>query len=358
MSSTDPIVVVGASAGGFEALKTLIGGLPADFPAPVFVVWHMSPDIRGVMPDVLNRFQTLYATHARDGEKIEPGRVYIAPPDRHLLVENSHVRLTRGPKENRFRPAVDPLFRSAAYHYGPNVIGIILSGALDDGTSGLWMVKHRGGTTIVQHPVDAEVPSMPENALREVIVDHVVSVAEMPGLLIRLIENRREEPGETDHQFDEKENRIAEAEIGIAAEENALERGVMDMGELSPYTCPDCHGVLSSILEGNRKRFRCHTGHAFSADSLLTTVTENIEQSLWDAVRGIEESIIMLNHMGDHFSEVNEPRLAAMYFQKANEAAGRADKIREALFSHEQLSKETIKQEANEVEEAVTGTRA
>ncbi|HTD92609.1 MAG TPA: chemotaxis protein CheB, partial [Chitinophagaceae bacterium] len=165
-----PLIVIGASAGGFEALKTLVQNLPADFPAPIFVVWHMSPDVPGILPQVLNKQNSIYAASAYDMEPIQKNRIYVAPPDRHLLIDRGFVRVTNGPKENRFRPAVDPLFRSAAYVYGPRVIGIILSGALDDGTSGLWNVKRSGGTTIVQDPLDAEVASMPANAMREVRV--------------------------------------------------------------------------------------------------------------------------------------------------------------------------------------------
>ena len=170
--ATRNIIVIGASAGGFDALKKLVGDLPEDLQASVFVVWHMSPDVRGVLPQVLNNANTICAAHACDNEPIEPNRIYVAPPDRHLLVENGRVRVTRGPKENRFRPAVDPLFRSAAHTYNNQVIGVVLSGALDDGTAGLWTIKHRGGVAVVQDPSDAEVPSMPENAMREVAVDH------------------------------------------------------------------------------------------------------------------------------------------------------------------------------------------
>jgi two-component system, chemotaxis family, protein-glutamate methylesterase/glutaminase len=346
------MIVVGASSGGFEALKSLVAGLPRDFPASIFVVWHMSPNVRGVLPQVLNRSQTIHAAHALDHEQIELGRIYIAPPDRHLIIENSRMLVTRGPKENRFRPAVDPLFRSAAYHYGPRVIGIVLSGALDDGTSGLWTIKHRGGVAIVQDPADAEVPSMPENAIREVDVDHVVPVAEMAELLVRLTSEEIPETAEGAMRPDENENRKTETEISIAAEDAALDRGVVELGELTPYTCPECHGVLSSIEDGKRKRFRCHTGHAFSAEALLSSMTENIEESLWSAIRGVDESIMMLNHMGDHFAEVNEPKLAALYFQKANEASRRNDMIREVVFSHENLSKDGIRQEAEDLDEA------
>ncbi len=346
MSSQSPIIVIGASAGGFEALKTLIGGLSPDFATPIFIVWHVSADSPGVLPEVLNRYRNGSAAHARDHEPIEEGRIYIAPPDKHLLVENSHVRVSRGPKENRFRPAVDPLFRSAAYHYGPDAIGIVLSGVLDDGTSGLWTIKHRGGKAIVQHPYDAEVRSMPESAIRDVQVDHIVPVAEMPELLERLTSELKSRPKGIEMEFSEYEQKKTETELDIASEANALDKGVLELGELSPYTCPECHGVLSTIFDGNLRRFRCHTGHAFSPDSLLANLTENIENSLWSALRGIDESIIMLNHMGDHFAEANDVKLAALFFQKANESARRGNLIREALSAHEQLSFEVVKEQS------------
>ncbi|HEX8637114.1 MAG TPA: chemotaxis protein CheB [Pyrinomonadaceae bacterium] len=338
------IIVIGASAGGFEAMKKIVAGLPRDFAASIFVVWHMAADIRGVLPQVLNRAATVRAAHADDGEAIVPNRIYVAPPDHHLLVERDRVRVARGPKENRFRPAVDPLFRSAAYAYGARVIGVILSGALDDGTAGLWMIKQRGGLAIVQDPLDAEVPSMPENARREVEIDYSVSAAEMADLLVRLSKQEVADVSEAKMEKDEK----TEIEIGIAAEDNAFERNIMKFGELTPFTCPDCHGVLFSLKDGKRSRFRCHTGHAFSADSLLTTVTENIEEGLWNAIRGVEESIMLLNHMGDHFAEINQTKLAALYFQKAKEAQTRASLVREVVMKHERLSNDSLFHQAEE----------
>ena len=340
------IIVVGASAGGFEALKTLVGSLPRDFGATVFIVWHISPDVRGVLPQVLNRFNTLPAAHPFDGETIAPNRIYVAPPDHHLLIEEGRVRVTRGPKENRFRPAVDPLFRSAAYAYNQRVIGVVLSGALDDGTAGLWTIKNRGGIAIVQDPRDAEVPSMPENALREVAIDYTVPISEMARLLVRLSQEQiaADQVSMKENGDDEKTN----IEIRIAAEDSAFESGFMKLGALSPFTCPDCHGVLSTLKEGKRLRFRCHTGHAFSADSLLATVTENIEDSLYSAVRAIEESIMLLNHMGDHFAEVNQTKLAALYFKKANEIRERARIVRQTVMAHEQLSGDSLRQQAEE----------
>ncbi|MCH5598844.1 chemotaxis protein CheB [Niabella ginsengisoli] len=180
------IIVIGASTGGFEAIQKLVSGLPRHLPASVFIVWHISPEVRGLLPTVLNKYDTLPAVNAFDGQLIEEGHIYVAPPDHHLILEEGRMRITRGPKENRFRPAVDPLFRSAAYVYGSKVIGIVLSGALDDGTAGLWMVKHFGGTVVVQDPSDAAMPSMPQSVLRAVKVDYCVPVAEIPLLLERL----------------------------------------------------------------------------------------------------------------------------------------------------------------------------
>jgi two-component system chemotaxis response regulator CheB len=341
------IVVIGASAGGFEALKKLAAGLPKDLEASLFIVWHMSPDIRGVLPQVLNRADTVYAAHAHDGESIKTNRIYVAPPDRHLVIEEGRIRVTRGPKENRFRPAVDPLFRSAAYVYGRRVIGVVLSGALDDGTAGLWQIKNRGGLAIVQDPHDAEVPSMPENALREVAVDYSVPISEMPDLLVKLSSEQVAETSEIVME-ETAENKKTEIEIRIAAHDNAFEMGVMKLGHLTPFTCPECHGVLLSLKDGTRARFRCHTGHAFSADALLTAVTENIEDSLWSAIRGVEESVMLLNHLGDHFAELNQTKLAALYFQKAREAEGRTEFVRKAVRLHEQLSKDSLFQEVEE----------
>lgn len=339
------IIVIGASAGGFEALKKLTADLPEDLPASIFVVWHMAADLRGVLPQVLNRAGTIFAAHASDGEAIVENRIYVAPPDHHLLVERGRVRVTRGPKENRFRPAVDPLFRSAADAYHNRVVGVILSGALDDGTAGLWTIKHRGGLAIVQDPTDAEVPSMPESAMREVEIDYKVPMAEMAELLVRLSQEKVMETSQTVME-ETAENKKTRIEIRIAAEASGFESGVMQIGTLSPYTCPECHGVLSALSDGGIRRFRCHTGHAYSADSLLATVTENIENSLYDAIRGVEESVMLLNHLGDHFAEVNQPKLAALYFKKANEAEARTRLVRQAVLSHERLSKDNLLEQA------------
>lgn len=340
---TRNIIVVGASAGGFNALKKLVKDLPPDLGASIFVVWHISPDVTSVMPQVLNRAGEIPAASAIDGEAIEPNRIYVAPPDHHLLIEPGRVRVTKGPKENRFRPAVDPLFRSAAYTYGRRVIGVILTGALDDGTSGLWTIKYFGGTAIAQHPNDAEVASMPENAIREVEVDYIVPVDEMAKLLVNLTKEQVETS-----EAAMGENKQTELEISIAAEDSAFESGIMSYGDLTPYTCPDCHGVLVKLKDGERPRYRCHTGHAFSADSLLATLTENIEDSMWNAIRGVEESIMLLNQVGEHLANNDQINLSALYFKKAHQAERRVEILRETVMNHERLSKDSLREQADE----------
>lgn len=334
------IIVIGASSGGFQAMKTVISDLPPDLDASIFIVWHMSPDVRSVLPHTLNKINRIQAAHARDREEILPNRIYIAQPDHHLLVEEGHVRVTHGPKENRFRPAVDPLFRSAAYAYGSRVIGVVLSGALDDGTAGLWSIKNFGGTTVVQDPRDAEMPSMPENALQQVKIDYCLPAAELGGLLVRLSAEKRVQNSK------EMDPEQTKSEIEVAAENSKLAMQLFTNGKLSEFTCPDCHGVLARIMEGDLIRYRCHTGHAFSADTLLAAITENIEISMYSAIRGVEESVLLLNHIGDHFAEANNAKLAAMYFKKAKEADERADLVRKAVFDHERLSKEALAQQA------------
>lgn len=343
---TRNIIVIGASAGGFEAIQTLVAALPRSLPASIFIVWHMAAEVTGILPHVLNKYDTLPAANAVDNEVIEQGRIYVAPPDQHLILKDGRVRLSRGPKENRFRPAVDPLFRSAANVYGEQVIGIILSGALDDGTSGLWTVKQRGGLAIVQHPRDAAVSSMPESALREVDVDYSVPVAEMPVLLERLCLEQLPSSPKNGLPAMEHDG-LLKTEIRLASLEGVPDKDIYQFGEMSPYACPECHGVLAALRDGGRVRFRCHTGHAYSAESLLASVGESIEDSVWNAIRGIEESVMLLNHMGDHHAEANETHLAARYFQKAEEAGGRLKALKAVLDGNETLTSERIAAEGD-----------
>ncbi len=340
------IIVIGASAGGYDALIKLVSGLDEGIDAAIFIVWHMSPEIKGFLPKSIGKATTLYTANATDRESIIMGRIYVAPTDRHLIIEHGRVRVTKGPKENRFRPAVDPLFRSAAYAYGPRVIGIVLSGALDDGTAGLWAIKQQGGTAIVQDPRDAEVKSMPENALKQVEVDYCVPVSEMPDLIYKLTQ----EPVINNHS-DQMVVPNIQHEVQIAIEDEGTYTEPNPLGQLTNLTCPECSGVLSAIVENDRVRYRCHTGHAFSADSLLYSIGDSIEQSLWNVVRSIKESIFLLDHIGDHFAEANNPRLAALYFNKSKEAAKRIKFVHEALATHEHLTTESIEHQPQQSKE-------
>lgn len=340
------IIVIGASAGGFEVLKEIVSDFPADFDAAVFIVWHMSPDVRGILPHALSRVGKLPAANARDHESIKNGRIYVAPPDHHMILEKDTIRISRGPKENRFRPAIDPLFRSAAFSHKNRVIGVILSGALDDGTAGLWAIKQRGGIAVVQEPGEAEVPQMPESAIAAVHVDYILPAADIGSKLIQLTEEEVKEINFDNMEANDKIKNEIKASLSEAASDYMFLGG-----KLTPYTCPECHGVLSSIKEGGRLRFRCHTGHAFSADSLLAAISESIEESFWSTIRNVQESVFLLNHMGDHFAEVNEPRIAANFFKKAQEARKNCDMIRKIVFEHEQLSIDKIEDEVLEKSE-------
>jgi two-component system chemotaxis response regulator CheB len=334
------IVVVGASAGGMEALQKLVSRLPRDFPASLFIVWHLAPGTKSILPEILSKAGALKAVHPEDGDRIEAGRIYVAPNDHHMLLEKGTIRVARGPKENRFRPAVDPLFRSAAYVYGPRVIGVVLTGALDDGTAGLWTIKLRGGTAIVQEPSEALIRSMPLNALDNVEVDHKLPVGEIGELLGRLVR----EPAAPTPMVAARENDKTVREIHIAREHDALEEGVFRFGELSPFTCPECHGVLAMLREGKIVRFRCHTGHAFSADSLLAANGEEVEARLWDAVRASDESVFLLNRLGEEFAKAGNTAAAERCFDEAREAHERMRPVRDAATGSEALNVQRLRE--------------
>lgn len=321
------VVVIGASAGGIEALKSLVAELPEGFPASICVVLHTSPEAPGILDAILRRAGRLPTRAVRAPERLRPGHVYVAVPDHHLVVEPSVVRGTRGPRENRFRPAVDPLFRSAAQTYGPRVIGVILTGGLDDGTAGLWAVKQLGGLAVVQDPADALVPSMPQSALGNVNVDHCVPLAAMPALLVRLTaKNLAEEGGYTVPE-------PMQIEVKIAQEDPALAAGVERLGGPSRYACPECHGVLLEVKDGDRARFRCHTGHAYSAESLIADFDDKIEEALWNSVRALQEKEIFVLHLAEHARASDDASLAGTLMSRAEQARERAALVRSATLA-------------------------
>jgi two-component system chemotaxis response regulator CheB len=274
------IVVVGASAGGVEALSRLIASLPADFPAAVFVVLHVSPG-GSVLPAILGRAGRLPVTHAVDGEPIDEGRVYVAPPDRHLLVEPGRVRVIGGPRQNGHRPGIDPLFRTAAWAYGSRVVGVVLTGTLDDGALGCRSIKARGGVTLVQDPDEAAYGSMPENAIRYDQPDAVAPVDEIAETLIDLANGA----GQTESEA------AVDDPPPIEALEGDEER--QTNGRVSPYVCPECSGTLWEIGEGAEGlvRFRCRVGHAYSADTMDLAQGTAVETALWTALRALEERV-------------------------------------------------------------------
>jgi two-component system chemotaxis response regulator CheB len=328
------IVVIGASAGGVSALLELVKALPTNFPAPIFVVQHVGPDSPSILPQLLSSVSALKARHPQSGQTVEPGVIYVAPPDHHLLLEGNTVLVTRGPKENRFRPSIDALFRSAAYTYGPRVIGVVLTGYLDDGTSGLWSVQRMGGLTIVQDPHDAEQPSMPTNALEYVKPDHLVPLAQLGPLLVRLTaELAPGRPHLPAAQLD-----LLRIELTIAKQGGGFELGIIDRGKLTPFTCPDCHGALTQLIEGKLIRYRCHTGHAYTVSALLSEVTQSVESLLYQSMRGLEETSMLLHNLGMHYTENQEATVAELFFQKADKAGQQARVVHDSILKHEALS--------------------
>ena len=328
------IVVIGASSGGIVALLDLVRTLPADFPAPIFVVQHVAADSPSILPQLLDHASPLRAVHPRHGETVEAGVIYVAPPDHHLLVENDKLLVTRGPKENRFRPSIDALFRSAAYSYGPRVIGVVLTGYLDDGTSGLWTVQRLGGLTVVQDPQDAASPAMPANALQYVDADHVVPLAALGALLSRLTA----EPAPARPHVSKQELALLGIELTIARHDNAFELGIIDKGELTPFTCPDCHGALTQLVQGRLIRYRCHTGHAYTLNALMSEVSTSVESMLYQTMRGLEEAKMLLHKLGEHFEKDDQPTVAKLFFRKAATTGEQARVVHDSIMAHEALS--------------------
>jgi len=310
-----------------EALQALVRGLPPTLAAAVFVVWHIPAHSGGVLPVVLDRAGALPAAHARTGEPIERGRIYVAPPDRHLLLEPGQVRLTRGPKENHFRPAVDPLFRSAAIAYGARVMGVVLSGALNDGTAGLWTIKDRGGLAVVQEPDEALYPSMPLSALEHVDIDHRRPVAELGPLLAELAQLPAHDAGGAAVSDDLR------IENCIAMEDNALELGVTSLGAPSLYTCPECHGVLLQLHGDGPLRFRCHTGHAFTAEALVANADDAIEEQLWSVVRAMDEHLLLLRQLADQLHAAGTSAAAERLRAQAHAVAQQTQTVRQLVLA-------------------------
>jgi two-component system chemotaxis response regulator CheB len=328
---TRDIVVVGASAGGVEALSRLVADLPPDFPGSVFVVLHVPAHGTSMMPRILSRAGPLPATHPADGEPIEAGRVYVAPPDRHLLLADGRMRVVLGPRENRHRPAVDPLFRSAARWYGPRVVGVVLTGALDDGTAGLLAVKQRGGYAIVQDPDEAPAPGMPASALQHVAVDARLPLSEIAPRLTCLARDviptgRIKDGARLVPEQMEYEDRIA------GLDEGALS-GDGRPGDPSAFSCPDCGGVLWELHDDTLTRYRCRVGHAYSSASLLGSQTETYEAALWTALRALEEKLALSRRLVERARQQGHRHAEARFAEQAADVERHATALREMLLT-------------------------
>lgn len=318
--------MVGASAGGVEALKGLASALPADLPAAVFVVLHVPADGRSVLPSILARAGRLPAVHPPDGAPIETGRIYVAPPDRHLLVGPGHVRLTRGPRENGHRPAVDVLFRTAALAYGPRVVGVVLSGALDDGTAGMAAVKERGGLCVAQHPDDAIYSSMPASAIEHTPMDYIEPVAEIGPLLDRLArEQLRDEQGRAPIPA------MLEAEVEAAEMDEAALDSAERPGTPAGFGCPDCGGALWDVSLEDLIRFRCRVGHAWGVDSLLAAQGNALEAALWTALRALEERAALSDRLTTRAHARGHAQTARRFADEARDSRRRARLIARVL---------------------------
>src|SRR3954468_12891678 len=326
---THDIVVIGASAGGVEALSALVAELPRSLRAAVFVVLHVSRG-RSVLPEILTRAGRLPAAHPADGDRLEYGRIYVARPDHHLTLEEGVIRVVHGPTENGYRPAVDPLFRSAARVYGPRVIGVILTGALDDGTAGLAAVKEAGGVAIVQDPDEAFASSMPRSARAFVAVDHVLPVREI-GVLIAGLTN--EQAGSRPV---EEGPHVRAIETDLGPPNIALD-GSDRPGKVSVFTCPECHGTLWEADERGIVRFRCRVGHEYSAESMLAAQTDSVDRALWTALRSVEERAALTHRLAERACKRGHHWVARAFDERALAADGHAAVLRELVVTRATL---------------------
>lgn len=309
------VLALGASAGGIEALTRVVSGLPADLPASVFIVQHTDAGYTSRLPDVLARHSRLPVRHGLHGEAIEPGRIYVAPSDNHLMLRPGYLHVARGPKENGHRPSVDALFRSAATSYGPRVVAAVLTGYLDCGTAGLLSVKARGGVAVVQDPASAEAPGMPTSALRHVAVDHVAALDDMAALLTRVA---REPAGP-----------------GPAGARSALlEMEGAEPGAAVSLVCPLCQGSLTESEVRGFQVFRCHVGHAFSLESIAQEQADSVERALWAAVRALDESAAL----GGRLAATAAGPMRGRFQEKQETLRRHADVIRQILLRGEGLT--------------------
>jgi two-component system chemotaxis response regulator CheB len=319
------IVVVGTSAGGINALSLLIGQLQQDWDAAYFFVMHMPKrDMTDFMVQKLQPHTNLTCRLAENEDSIRKGQLYFAASNAHLMVRDGKIRLGHGPEENRWRPSIDVLFRSAAAFYNSRVTGIILTGLLDDGTAGMQAIKKCGGNTIVQSPADAEYPSMPNSVLFHMEVDFTVPVAEMGGVLQQILDRPESAPAEVPSDV------LAEAEMALKMSSDIP--AVQELGDLTNFTCPDCGGSLYSIKGHKLSRFRCFTGHVYNEADLDIRQGEVMESTLWVALRIMEERRNLLAKMAQNAREKGYSRMALENEKNSERLQVHIDRMKEILF--------------------------
>ena len=322
------LIAIGASAGGLEALQQLLKALPADLDAAVLIVLHTSNHAGSLLPQIMQRATRLLALHPQDGQRIQKGHVYIAPPDNHMIVDGDILRVIHGPRENLHRPAIDPLFRSAAASYGRRAIGVVLTGMLDDGTSGLMVIRARGGEAVVQDPATAMFSSMPKCALEQVPDACVLPLAKIPALLTRLVSE--DLPRATPEAAGAEEEAVREtrfAEFNMSVIENEK-----PAGKPSPFGCPECGGVLWETNDKGFLRFRCRVGHAYTARHLGAEQRHAIETALWSALRALEENASLYNRMAQRATQSSHRQASETYEDRANNIQANARTLRNFLL--------------------------
>jgi two-component system, chemotaxis family, protein-glutamate methylesterase/glutaminase len=339
---TRDLIVVGASAGGVEALREFATGLPSDLAASVLVVLHLPAGGTSALPAILGRCGTLPVHSAKDGMPLEHATIYVAPPNHHLLVVDDRVALSHGPTENGRRPAIDALFRSAAIVSGPRVVGVLLSGVLDDGVAGLVSIAGRGGTVVVQDPDEAIYPAMPRHAMRALTVDHVLPVAGMGALLEKL---SRDEV--TLHEAPAPSSLLRlENAIAVADTSAQTGRDPAELGTMSGFTCPDCDGALVEMSTGSR--YRCRVGHAWTGEALLDAQGLAWERALAVAIRTLDEKAALSRRMADQARKRGSDALATRFDLQTAEALEAAAQLREPLDVADRRSREETRFDAGQ----------
>jgi two-component system chemotaxis response regulator CheB len=299
------VICIGGSAGAVEATLRIAEALPPDLPASILLAIHIASGSASNLPKLLALRGRIAARFAKDGEEPQRGVIHVARADRHLVLSDGTLQLSRGPHENGFRPSIDTMFRSAAIAAGARVVGVVLSGSLDDGTAGLVAVRRAGGIAVVQEPADASFPDMPRNAIRGAGADHIVTLDEIAPLLVRLTNEPAEPPS-----------------IGVV-------RGEAGTG-YTPFVCPDCGGVLSLDEEG-LPSFRCQVGHRWNGKGLASKQAEQLEVALWAALRTLQEHVRLSRTLEQRALARGHPKTARRFGLRARESAHRLGLVRDVL---------------------------